>query len=226
MSVSVFLRLRTNRNRHQRFDSPFAINLNIGQPHSEQPSPKLRVPSSCHHSPCPDREYDCNQPKANFRNDGSGRAKCHHSNPHPNAVTIRPMTWNRKSARLTGIVLQPARELPGNVILPQPQAGNPQGRKEAVGPVMCQNQPCPTRQVPTAAASPVNPIIAEQIERALARKAQVADFASTSVLYSRRCEATASALPTPGKHLSGSDRLKLIAKRMELMAALDEAALA
>lgn len=76
------------------------------------------------------------------------------------------------------------------------------------------------------AYSEVNPIIAEQIERALVRKAQVADFANTSVLYSRWCEATASALPTPGKHLSGSDRLKLITKRMESMAAVDEAALA
>ena len=70
------------------------------------------------------------------------------------------------------------------------------------------------------------PLIAEQIERALVRNAQVADFANTSVLYSRWCEATASALPTPGKHLSGSDRLKLITKRMESMAAVDEAALA
>ncbi|MDH4870298.1 hypothetical protein [Pseudomonas sp. BN515] len=76
------------------------------------------------------------------------------------------------------------------------------------------------------AYSTVNPIIAEQIERALARKAQVADFVNTSVLYSRWCEATASALPAPGKYLSGSDRLKLIAKRMELMAALDESTLA
>lgn len=76
------------------------------------------------------------------------------------------------------------------------------------------------------AYSKVNPIIAEQIEKALARKAQLADFASTSVLYSRWCEATASALPTPGKHLSSSDRLELIAKRRESMAAVDEAALA
>lgn len=75
------------------------------------------------------------------------------------------------------------------------------------------------------AYSTANPIIAEQIERALARKAQAADFAS-SVLYSRWCEFTASALPTPGQHLSGADRLELTAKRMELMAALDEAALA
>lgn len=74
--------------------------------------------------------------------------------------------------------------------------------------------------------STVNSIIAGQIERALVRKAQIADFASTSVLYSRWCEATASALPTPGKNLSVSDRLELIAKRMELMAALDKAAVA
>lgn len=76
------------------------------------------------------------------------------------------------------------------------------------------------------AYSTVNPIIAEQIKRALARKAQLSDFTGTSVLYLRWCEATASALPTPGKHLSDSDRLMLIAKREELMAALDEAAMA
>jgi hypothetical protein len=75
------------------------------------------------------------------------------------------------------------------------------------------------------AYSKVNPIIAEQIERALTRKAQVADFDSTSALYLRWCEATASALPTPGKYLSDSDRLELIAKRMEWMSALDRAAL-
>jgi hypothetical protein len=74
------------------------------------------------------------------------------------------------------------------------------------------------------AYSKVNPIIAKQIDLAFLRKAQVADFATTGVLYSRWREATASALPTPGKYLSGSDRLKLIANRMELMAALDEAA--
>ena len=73
--------------------------------------------------------------------------------------------------------------------------------------------------------STVNPIIAEQIERALARKTQVADFVNTSALYLRWSEATTSALPTPGKYLSGSDRLILIAKRIKLMAALDEATL-
>ena len=76
------------------------------------------------------------------------------------------------------------------------------------------------------AYSTVNPIIAKQIELALARKAQLADFARTSDLYLRWCEATASAVPTPGKYLSASDRLKLIAKRRESMAAVDEAALA
>lgn len=75
------------------------------------------------------------------------------------------------------------------------------------------------------AYSSANPIIAKQIERALARKAQVADFASTSILYLRWCKATASALPTPGKHLSDSEKVKLIAKRMEMMAEFDEGAL-
>ncbi|MBN6776651.1 hypothetical protein JRG42_24665 [Pseudomonas granadensis] len=74
------------------------------------------------------------------------------------------------------------------------------------------------------AYSAVNPVIAESIERALARKEQVADFAGTGDLYLQWCEATASALPTPGKHLSGSDKLELTTERVGLMAALDEAA--
>lgn len=70
--------------------------------------------------------------------------------------------------------------------------------------------------------STVNPIIAKNIEEALARKAQIADIVNTGASYSRWCEASASALPTPGRYLLDSERVSLIAKRVELMAALDK----
>lgn len=68
-----------------------------------------------------------------------------------------------------------------------------------------------------------NPTIADKIEQALERKACAGDSFNISPLYSRWCDATVSALPTPGKHLSPADKRVLIAKRMELMAACDDA---
>lgn len=69
--------------------------------------------------------------------------------------------------------------------------------------------------------STVNPIIAEQVELALVRKAQIDVSFTAGALYLDWREATAMALPTPGQYLSVSERLQLIAKRMESMAAQD-----
>lgn len=68
----------------------------------------------------------------------------------------------------------------------------------------------------------VNPVIATHIEKALERKAQGSVFASTDIFHRWR-EATDSALPAPGRYLSDSDRLALLAQRRASMAALDRA---
>lgn len=74
------------------------------------------------------------------------------------------------------------------------------------------------------AYSKVNPVIAAHIEMALVRKAQTPEFTSSAPFY-RWCEATVSALPTPGPHLSESDKIAILAERRESMAALDESSL-
>ena len=71
------------------------------------------------------------------------------------------------------------------------------------------------------AYSRVNPVIAAYKDMALVRKAQVPAFTS-SAAFERWCEATASALPTPGSYLSESDKIVLLVERMESMAALDK----
>jgi hypothetical protein len=70
--------------------------------------------------------------------------------------------------------------------------------------------------------SRVKPIIAARIEMALERKAQMPEFVG-SVDYHRWCEATASASPTPGPHLSEADKTALLVERRRSMAAIDEA---
>ena len=62
-----------------------------------------------------------------------------------------------------------------------------------------------------------NPIIAEQMSLALERNAPI----DAGALYKSWCAATATALPTPGKHLSMSDSLILKAQRMDAMATFD-----
>ncbi|MFK0090520.1 hypothetical protein ACIQUS_24930 [Pseudomonas sp. NPDC090755] len=74
------------------------------------------------------------------------------------------------------------------------------------------------------AYSKVNPVIAEHIEKALAKKAHVSVFADTDMFHRWR-EATVSACPAPGRHLSDSDRIALLAQRRASMAALDRASL-
>lgn len=73
--------------------------------------------------------------------------------------------------------------------------------------------------------SKVNPVIAEQIDKALVRKPQGPAFVA-SAAFDRWCEATASALPTPGPHLAAQDKTALIAQRREAMAALDQSSMA
>lgn len=65
----------------------------------------------------------------------------------------------------------------------------------------------------------VNPEIAEKKHQALVRKTQGSAFVATAA-FDRWCEATASALPTPGPHLSVQDTAALIVQRREAMAAL------
>jgi len=69
--------------------------------------------------------------------------------------------------------------------------------------------------------SKVKPVIAKHIEMAQLLKTQAPKFVS-SVLFYRWLEATASALPTPGSHLSESDKIAILAERRESMTALDE----
>lgn len=70
------------------------------------------------------------------------------------------------------------------------------------------------------AYSRVNPVIAARIEVALVRSKQVPAFTSSDI-FERWCEATASALPTPGSYLSESDKIGILAERRASMAALD-----
>jgi hypothetical protein len=70
------------------------------------------------------------------------------------------------------------------------------------------------------AYSRVNPVIAALIEVALVRRSQVPAFTSSDT-FERWCEATASALPTPGSYLSKSDNIGILAERRASMAALD-----
>jgi hypothetical protein len=71
------------------------------------------------------------------------------------------------------------------------------------------------------AYSTVNPLIANCKEIAAARKVQIAPFASSEA-FIRWCDATLSALPTPGSHLSPSDKTALLEARRNLMAAVDD----
>lgn len=69
--------------------------------------------------------------------------------------------------------------------------------------------------------SKVNPVIAVHIDRAHLHKAQTQKFVKSELFY-RWSEDTISALPTPGSHLSESDKINLLAERQASMAALDE----
>lgn len=69
-----------------------------------------------------------------------------------------------------------------------------------------------------------NPVIAVHIKMALVRKAKVPAFTS-SYAFVRWCKDTASAVPTPGKFLSNSDKIAILAERRESMAAHDESLL-
>ncbi|WP_371244233.1 hypothetical protein [Pantoea sp. KPR_PJ] len=69
--------------------------------------------------------------------------------------------------------------------------------------------------------SKVNPVIARYIEMAQAQKTQAPAF-FRSVLFNRWLEDTASALPTPGSHLSEPDKIALLAERKQSMAEFDE----
>lgn len=69
--------------------------------------------------------------------------------------------------------------------------------------------------------SKVNPVIAEHIEMALVQKTQSPVIVS-SVLFDHWYKVSASALPTPGSHLSESDKIELLAERRESMAVFDE----
>lgn len=75
------------------------------------------------------------------------------------------------------------------------------------------------------AYSKVNPVIAKHMVIALERKAQAPAFTSSDS-FERWCEATASALPTPGSHLSESDKIAILLERRASMAALDDSVLA
>ncbi|WP_122847620.1 hypothetical protein [Pseudomonas viridiflava] len=74
------------------------------------------------------------------------------------------------------------------------------------------------------AYSRVNPVIAAHKEMALVRKAQVPAF-TRSDAFERWSEATVSALPTPGPHLSESDMIAILEERRASMVALDESLL-
>lgn len=74
------------------------------------------------------------------------------------------------------------------------------------------------------AYSKVNPVIATHIEMALVRKTQLSAFTGTTPFYRWR-EATTSALPTPGPHLSKVDKIALLAERRLSMGAVDESSL-
>lgn len=69
--------------------------------------------------------------------------------------------------------------------------------------------------------SKVNPVIATHIEMAKVQKTQAPTLFS-SVRFNRWLEDTASALPTPGSHLSELDKIALLAQRKETMATFDE----
>ncbi|WNT38545.1 MULTISPECIES: hypothetical protein [Enterobacter] len=68
--------------------------------------------------------------------------------------------------------------------------------------------------------SKVNPVIATHIAMAQVQKTQAPEFFS-NVLFNRWLEDTASALPTPGSHLSEPDKIELLAERKKSMAAFD-----
>ena len=70
--------------------------------------------------------------------------------------------------------------------------------------------------------SEVNPVIAAHMKLALAQKAQAPTFAGSSLFY-RWYGAAVGSLPTPGPHLSVSDKIALLAERRKSMTALDEA---
>lgn len=74
------------------------------------------------------------------------------------------------------------------------------------------------------AYSRVSPLIAEKKAQALLQKPQARAFTSSEA-FMRWSEATASALPTPGPHLSYSDKTSLIEQRKAAMAMFDEPAL-
>jgi len=69
--------------------------------------------------------------------------------------------------------------------------------------------------------SKVNPVIAKYIEMAQLQKTPAPELFS-SVLFNRWLADTASALPTPGSHLSELEKIALLADRKEAMAAFDE----
>lgn len=69
--------------------------------------------------------------------------------------------------------------------------------------------------------SKVNPVITRHIEMAQVQRALTPEFVN-SVIFNRWYEATVSALPTPGSHLSEPDKIALLTERRESMAAFDE----
>lgn len=73
--------------------------------------------------------------------------------------------------------------------------------------------------------SKVNPVITMHIEIAREQRTQAPEFAS-SVIFNRWSEASVHALPTPGSHLSESDKIALLAERRESMATFDKFLLA
>lgn len=69
--------------------------------------------------------------------------------------------------------------------------------------------------------SKFNPVIARHIEMVQSQKTLTLEFVN-SVLFNRWSEATVSALPTPGPHLSEPDKIARLAEYRESMAAFDE----
>ena len=69
--------------------------------------------------------------------------------------------------------------------------------------------------------SKVNPVITMHIEMAKSQKALAPEFVGSN-LFDRWSEATASALPTPGPHLSEPDKIARLAEHGKSMAAFDE----
>lgn len=69
--------------------------------------------------------------------------------------------------------------------------------------------------------SKVNPVIASHKEIALVRKDKSLLFTSSDI-FERWSAASIAALPTPGSYLSETDKVELLAERMDSMAELDK----